>query len=212
MTTILGRRVPRVEDRRLLTEGGTYVDDLELPVLARAAQVTFVRSPIAHATITGIDASAALAEPGVAAVLTGQDFDGPAPGEEMPEPVLATGRVRYVGEPVALILTDGRYQGEDAAELVSVDYDPLPAVVVVAGALDAPSLLFPETGSNVASAGGDQPGPDDELFAGCEVVAAARLVNQRLAPVPLEVRSAAATWADGRLTVWASTQNPQITR
>ncbi|HEV2450789.1 MAG TPA: xanthine dehydrogenase family protein molybdopterin-binding subunit [Streptosporangiaceae bacterium] len=212
MTTILGRRVPRVEDRRLLTEGGTYVDDLELPVLARAAQVTFVRSPVAHATLTGIDASAALAEPGVVAVLTGQDFDGPAPDEEMPEPVLATGRVRYVGEPVALILTDGRYQGEDAAELVCVDYDPLPAVVGVDGALDAPSLLFPETGSNVASAGGDQPRPDDELFAGCEVVAAGRLVNQRLAPVPLEVRSAAATWGDGRLTVWASTQNAQITR
>jgi aerobic carbon-monoxide dehydrogenase large subunit len=213
MTTILGRRVPRLEDQRLLTKGGTYVDDLRVPELTGAAEVTFVRSPVAHAIIAGIDPSAALEEPGVVTVLTGEDFDGPDGDQPaMPEPVLAAGRVRYVGEPVALVITDGRYRGEDAAELVSVDYEPLPAVVGVDSALDGGSLLFPETGSNVVETGGDQPGTGEELFAGCEAVAGASLVNQRLAPVPLEVRGAAAVWAQGRLTVWASTQNAQITR
>ncbi len=144
--SILGTRVVRTEDPRLLTAGGTYVDDLAVPELAGAARITFVRSPIAHALITGLDLSAARSAPGVVAVLGAQDMDDlPAPppddgtrpegSEAAPlplgglwaEPLLAAGRVRYVGEPVAMVLTDGSYRGEDAAELVSVDYEPLPA-------------------------------------------------------------------------------------
>ncbi|HEY3733634.1 MAG TPA: xanthine dehydrogenase family protein molybdopterin-binding subunit [Streptosporangiaceae bacterium] len=210
---IVGRRLPRMEDRRLLTEGGTYVDDLQVAELAGAARVTFVRSPVAHGIISGIDTAAALAEPGVVAVLTGRDMDDlPAQDGPMAEPLLNAGRVRYVGEPVALVITDGRYQGEDAAELVAVDYEPLPAVTDPADALADETLLFPATGSNLADSGGDDPGAGDALFEGCDVVVGTALVNQRVAPVPLEVRGAAARWADDRLTVWASTQNAQITR
>jgi len=144
--SILGTRVIRTEDPRLLTAGGVYVDDLRTPELAGAARLTFVRSPVAHARITGIDTSAAVSEPGVVAVLTVQDMTDLAPpppddgsggteaaplplGGPWAEPLLAVDTVRFVGEPVAVVITDGRYQGEDAADLVSVDYEPLPAVV-----------------------------------------------------------------------------------
>ena len=211
---VLGRRILRVEDERLLTVGGTYVDDLHVPELARAARVTFVRSPCAHALITGIDASAALAEPGVVAVLTAEDAAGLAgqPDEPMAEPLLAVGRVRFAGEPVAMVITDGRYQGEDAAELVSVDYDLLEAVIGPGDALAGQTLLFPAAGTNLVAAGGDLEDTGDALFEGCDVVADAAIVNQRVAPVPMEARATAATWADDRLTVWASTQNAQSAR
>ena len=140
----MGTRVARTEDPRLLTVGGAYVDDIRVPELTGAARVTFVRSPIGHARITRIDASAALTAPGVVAVLTVADFDDipPPPTEARParpspcrsaglwqEPLLAVDRVRFVGEPVAMVITDDAYGGEDAAELVSVDYEPLPVVL-----------------------------------------------------------------------------------
>jgi carbon-monoxide dehydrogenase large subunit len=208
----MGTRVVRIEDPRLLTAGGTYTDDLRVPELTGAAYVTFVRSPYAHARITGVDVSAARDVPGVVAVLTGQDTDDlPAPPEDNPtaEPLLAKDTVRYVGEPVALVVTDGRYQGEDAAELVTVDYEPLPAVVELDDALRGETLLFPASGSNVLAAGGDEA---SDVFAGCEVVVERTIVNQRVAPVPLETRAAAAVWADDRLKVWFSTQNAQMSR
>jgi len=226
--SILGTRVVRIEDPRLLTAGGTYVDDLRVPQLTGAARVTFVRSHHGHALITGIDASAALAAPGVIAVLTYQDINdippppplpegGPPPGSEaapLPmggvwqEPLLAVDRVRFVGEPVAMVLTDDSYQGEDAAELVSVDYEPLPAIVDPADALAGQTLLFPDAGSNVVVA---HPAGDG-VFDGCDVVVERDIVNQRVAPVPMEGRAAAAMWVDGKLTVWVSTQNAQISR
>ena len=226
--SILGTRVVRIEDPRLLTAGGTYVDDLRVPQLTGAARVTFVRSHHGHALITGVDASAALAAPGVIAVLTYQDINdippppplpegGPPPGSEaapLPmggvwqEPLLAVDRVRFVGEPVAMVLTDDSYQGEDAAELVSVDYEPLPAIVDPADALAGHTLLFPDAGSNVAVA---HPAGDTS-FDGCDVVVSRDIVNQRVAPVPMEGRAAAAMWVDGKLTVWVSTQNAQISR
>jgi carbon-monoxide dehydrogenase large subunit len=226
--SILGTRVMRTEDPRLLTLGGTYVDDLRVPELAGASRVTFVRSPIAHARITGIDVSAARQAPGVVAVLTAQDLDDLPPpppsggggggGEGAPvpmggpfaEPLLAGERVRYVGEPVAIVITDDGGQGEDAAELVGVDYEPLPAVIGVDGGLDSSTLLFPGAGSNIAVTAATP--ADDAAFAGCEVVVRRTIVNQRLAPVPMEGRAAAARWADGKLTFWVSTQNAQISR
>ncbi len=225
--SILGTRVVRTEDPRLLTAGGTYVDDLREPELAPAARVTFVRSPIAHALITGIDVSAAREAPGVVAVLTAADLtDLPPPppdsgltgteGAPLPlgghwsEPLFAVDRVRFVGEPVAMVITDDRYQGEDAAELVSVDYEQLPAVVGVEGGLAGESLLFPPAGSNVAVATGTP--ADSAAFDGCDAVVEQVITNQRLAPVPLEGRAVAARWADGKLTVWVSTQNAQIAR
>src|SRR5262249_3757094 len=163
--SIMGTRVARTEDPRLLTVGGAYVDDLRVPELTGAARVTFVRSPLGHAQITGIDASAALAAPGVVAVLTVADSGARprpraegAPSETAPmplgglwqDPLLAVDRVRFVGEPVAMVITDDAYGGEDAAELVSVDYEPLPVVVGPDAALAGEQLLFPDAGANIA--------------------------------------------------------------
>jgi len=235
--SILGTRVVRTEDPRLLTAGGTYVDDVRAPELAAAVRATFVRSPIAHAMVTGIDVSAALGAEGVVAVLTVADMDdlGPPPpppedggddepgGEAAPvplgglwaEPLLAVDRVRFVGEPVAIVLTDDRYQGEDAAELVSVDYEPLPPVANAETALAGETLLFPGTKSNIAAMAGvtgNGSAGDGSIFDGCDVVVEQAIGNQRLAPVPMEGRAVAAAWADGKLTVWVSTQNAQISR
>jgi aerobic carbon-monoxide dehydrogenase large subunit len=211
--SILGTRVVRTEDPRLLTAGGIYVDDLRLPELSGAARVTFVRSPVAHALITGIDVAEASKAPGVIAVLTARDADDlpPASSKPMTEPLLAIDRVRYVGEPVAIVLTDDASQGEDAAELVNVDYEPLPPVVEVGTALAGEVLLFPQADSNI-SGNGSAGDADPAKFDGCEVIVERTIVNQRVAPMPLEVRGAAARWADGRLTVWASTQNAQLAR
>ncbi len=210
--SIMGTRVLRTEDPRLLTKGGVYTDDLRLPELTGAAYVTIVRSPVAHALITGIDTSAATELPGVVAVLTAADMPAPPEGgDATAEPLLATDRVRYVGEPVALVLTEGRYQGEDAAELVSVDYDLLPAVPGIEEALTGGTLLFPGTESNILGTGTAGEG-DDTSFDGCDVVLERTIVNQRLAPVPLEPRALAAAWTGDRLTIWSSTQNPQLAR
>jgi aerobic carbon-monoxide dehydrogenase large subunit len=223
--SIMGTRVKRSEDPRLLTVGGTYVDDVRVPELTGAVSVTFVRSALGHARITGIDASAALAAPGVVAVLTVADIDDlppPPPAGEpndaapLPlggvwqEPLLAVDRVRFVGEPVAMVITDDAYAGEDAAQLVSVDYEPLPPVVGPEAALAGESLLFPDAGSNIARTTGSP--ADPAAFDACEVVVERTISNQRVAPVPMESRAAAACWADGKLTVWVSTQNPQISR
>ena len=215
--SILGTRVVRVEDPAFLTRGAVYTDDVVDDRLAGALRATFVRSPIAHARITAIDTSEALAADGVVAVLTAADLEGVPPTQAPPmpflpapmaQPLLAQDVVRFVGQAVAVVLTDGAYRGEDAAELVAVDYDPLPAVVDVRRALAGDVLLFPEHGSNVAMASG---GPfTDETFAGCEVVVRREIVNQRVAPAPLEVRACAAAWGeDGRLTLWLSNQGAQ---
>jgi len=221
--SILGTRVVRTEDPRLLTVGGTYVDDLRVPELEDAARVTFVRSPVAHARIAGIDAAAAREAPGVAAVLTARDLgDLPPPGgggKTAPrplggpwsEPLLAADRVRYVGEPVAIVITDDSYQGEDAAEMVSVDYEPLPPVVGISSALQSEIRLFDGTESNVAVTVGAQ-AADRAAFDGCAVVVERTIVNQRLAPMPMEGRAAAARFSGGKLTFWVSTQNAQSTR
>jgi aerobic carbon-monoxide dehydrogenase large subunit len=223
--SIMGTRVIRTEDPRLLTAGGVYVDDLRTPELNAAARLTFVRSPLAHARITGIDTSEALSEPGVIAVLTIRDMDdltppppgsgewhgGPMPqGGPWAEPLLAIDTVRFVGEPVAAVITDNSYQGEDAADLVSVDYDPLPVVVGPVAAMTGETLLFPAVGTNITV---DQAAPtDDTPFSGCEVVVERDIVNQRVACLPLEGRATAATYQDGKLTVWQSSQNAQLCR
>ena len=213
--SIMGTRVIRTEDPRLLTTGGVYVDDLRTPELNRAARVTFVRSPLAHARLTGIDASEALSEPGVIAVLTVADMDdltppppssgewdgSPAPlGGPWAEPLLAVDTVRFVGEPVAVVMTDGSYQGEDAASLVFVDYDPLPVVVGPMAALADETLLFPAAGTNVAVK--NAVSTDDAPFDACDVVVEQDIVNQRVACLPMEGRATAAACTNDKLTVW----------
>ncbi|HEX9467778.1 MAG TPA: xanthine dehydrogenase family protein molybdopterin-binding subunit [Acidimicrobiia bacterium] len=212
--SILGNRVVRREDQKFLTSGGTYVDDLPL---RDAAYVTYVRSTIAHARIGSIDVNEASAAPGVLTVITGADVDlAPVPpvfpmmNAAMVRPWLATDKVRFVGEPLAAIVSETRAQGVDATELVSVDYEPLDAVVDLEAA-EHGALLFDDAGNNVAFDVSEMMGfvPTDDFFDGCDVVVRQRIVNQRVAPCPLEVRAAAAAWGDdGRLTHWGSTQTP----
>jgi aerobic carbon-monoxide dehydrogenase large subunit len=217
--SILGTRVLRVEDPKFLTTGGVYVDDLRDPRLEGAAFVTYVRSVVAHARVT-VDASAAAAAPGVVGVFTAADLtDVPGPPVRMailpatmPRPWLADRVVRYVGEPVAAVVTDSRYDGEDVAELVSVDYEPLPVVVDPKESAKDEQLLFPDHGTNTAFAL-DIGNAGDDQFDGCEVVVTQDIVNQRVAPAPLEVRGTACAWDDnGRLTFWSSTQSPHGAR
>ena len=209
--SILGNRVLRREDPKFLTTGGVYGDDLPVD---GAVWATFVRSTMAHARISSLEVADALEQPGVVAVYTARDVDlAPLPpampgiNPVMVRPVLADGVVRFVGEAVALVITEERYQGEDAAEAVFVDYEPLPAVVDPEAALAGETLLFPEAGNNIAT---DFRGPPDEhFFDGCEVVVHQRVINQRVAPCPMEVRSGVASWgSDGRLTQYVSTQAP----
>ncbi|MFJ8814348.1 xanthine dehydrogenase family protein molybdopterin-binding subunit [Amycolatopsis thermoflava] len=210
--SIVGTRVVRIEDQQLITQGGTYVEDLRVEALTGAVHAMFVRSPIAHARIASIDTSAALEAPGVVAVYTAADIDlAPHKAGPVVEPWLADGVVRYVGEPVALVLTEERYQLADAAELVDIDYDPLGVVASIDSALSDETVLFEDQGTNVLQTTGGE--FDDKAFDDCEVVVTQTILNQRVAPAPLEVRGAACAWGeDGRLTLWLSTQNAQISR
>jgi carbon-monoxide dehydrogenase large subunit len=218
--SILGTRVVRTEDPRFLTGGGVYAEDVVDERLAGACHLFFVRSPVAHARITGIDVSAARRAPGVIAVFTGADVaelpsrkGAGIMNQEMWQRPLATDIVRFVGEQVAVIATEELYQGEDAIELVSVDYDPLPAVVGFEAALADEVLLFEAAGTNTAAVFGKSGEQAADLFDDCEAVVTHTVVNQRVAPAPMESRSGAAVWgADGRLTAWIPNQGAQGTR
>ncbi len=191
--SILGTRVLRTEDPKFLTTGGVYTEDVTDDRLTGACHVFFVRSPIAHARVTGIDASAALEAPGVLAVYTGADLDAaglpkvpPAiPGlfnPDMLRDLICTDVVRYVGDIVAAVVTEELYQGEDAMELVSVDYEPLPAVIDLDEALANKTILFEAAGTNVVAEFGNADSLKADLFDGCEVVVSHTFTNQRVAP------------------------------
>lgn len=216
--SILGNRVLRKEDPKFLTEGGKYVDDLlDEPMLAGAVHVTYARSTVAHGNITSIDASDAKAMPGIIAVFTGADLDlQQVPSAFNPaatRTLLATDKVRYVGEPVVAIVSQTREQGEDASEAVIINYDVLPALIDLEVSMASDLHLYAACGSNVVFDTMVLGLPDntgDAYFADCEVVVKGRYMNQRVAPCPLEVRGAAASWgANGRLTQWLSTQHAQ---
>ena len=215
--SILGNRVRRVEDPKFLTTGGRYVDDLlDEPLLEGALHVTFVRSTVAHGHILSVDASDALAMPGVVAVFTAADLGlTPVPSTFNPGATrtwLASDKVRYVGEPIAAVVTETREQGEDAAEMVIVDYDVLEALVDPERAMNSDNLIYEGCGSNIVFTTtllGIPENSGDDFFAGCEVVVHERVLNQRVAPCPLEVRGAAAAWVGGRLHQWLSTQHAQ---
>jgi carbon-monoxide dehydrogenase large subunit len=215
MASILGNSVKRVEDPRMLTDGGTYVEDIPLP---DAAWLTYVRSPFAHARISAIDVSEARTAPGVLAVLTGDDVaelglaphPNPAFPVEMRRPFVARGVVRYVGEPVVAVIAEDRGRGADAAELVVVDYDELPTVNDPKEARRDEVLLFPDAGTNVVMRFDSGARAD---FTGCEVVVEERIVNQRMTAAPIEGRSGAAYWTeDGRLVHYSACQGAHPTR
>ena len=219
--SILGNRVLRKEDPKFLTTGGIYVDDLhDEPLLAGALHATYVRSTVAHANILGIDVSEALLAPGVVAIYTATDLGlQQTPAKYNPtalRTLLATEKVRYVGEPIAVILTERADQGEDAAERVIIDYEPLEVLIDIEQAMDSSTLIFEGVGSNIVFDTTALGMPDltgDALFADCEVVVHGRFVNQRVAPCPLEVRGSAAMWdTNGRLIQWLYTQGAQGAR
>jgi aerobic carbon-monoxide dehydrogenase large subunit len=218
LVSILGTRVLRTEDPKFLTTGGVYTEDVVDERLAGACHVFFVRSPVAHARIRGIDVGAALQAPGVVAAFTAADLDDlpqarPMMNKEMARSLLASGKARYVGDPVAIVVTEQPYQGEDATELVEVDYEVLPAVIDLAGALSGEVLLYEEAGTNIAGTFGDASQLDEHLFDECEVLISRTILNQRVAPAPMETRAAAAVWGeDGRLTAWIPNQGAQGTK
>lgn len=209
--SILGNRVARTEDPELLTRGGTYVYDLELPGKVHAV---FVRSSFAHAAITSVDVTEAAAAPGVVAVHTGETIGLDAGhgfvkvDDAFARHPLAVGHVRFVGEAVAVVVAETLEQAQDAAELVFVDYEPLKAVVDPEAALDGEVVLFNAKPDNVAIAATD---PATDVLADADVVVRGRYLNQRLAAVPIEPNSAAAAVGDdGRVTLWAATQMPHL--
>ncbi len=227
---LVGQRVKRREDPRLIRGRGTYVDDVKLAGLQHLA---FKRSDIAHGRILALDTSAAEALDGVEAVFTGAQIAellGPMPiGTPFPSPehrAVATDTVRYVGEPVAVVVARDRYVARDAADAIAVDYEPLPAVVdPEVGLSGSPALLhadFPDNravgplpaGTGVGSDGTVDDTAIEQAFAAAEVVVSQRMVNHRLAPTSIEPRGVVAHYEPGKdaLTIWSSTQNPHILR
>jgi aerobic carbon-monoxide dehydrogenase large subunit len=214
--SILGNPVRRREDPGILTGRTEYFDDLQI---AGMAHVAFVRSTIAHAVIEGIDPSDAVSMPGVVAVYTADDLDLPDHHgfmmlpPTMNRPPLARDRVRFVGDIVAMVVAETKGQAVDAAEAVIVDYDPLPAVVDMEAALLADSpVVFEAQGSNIANGMGT--GPVEGILDDADVVVTSRIVNQRVAPVPMEPAGIVAVPGepDGGLTFYAATQGPHGVR
>ncbi|MER6810264.1 xanthine dehydrogenase family protein molybdopterin-binding subunit [Spirillospora sp. NPDC000708] len=217
-----GARTPRVEDPRLLTGHGTFVDDVVRPGMVHAH---FVRSPLARARILSVDASEALALRGVHAVFRADDLnpDVHAPwyslmGPDVPDtprPPLAEGEVRFVGDPVALVVADDGYIAEDAAELVVVDYEPLPPVLDYATAGEATERVHPGYPGNLAGELAGRPADDlADVFERAAHVARETFYQQSYAAVPMETRGLVAEWSpsSGEMTIWASTQTPHETR
>src|SRR5581483_10184012 len=214
----VGRRLKRKEDPRLIQGISHYTDDLKLPGLLHCV---LVRSPHAHAEIRAIRTDAARSLPGVVAVYTAEDTSavGMIPcAIQMPDlkvpkhPVLAMGRVRYVGEPVAAVVAHDLYTARDAAEMVEVDYEPLPVVTDMEKALSGPPYIYEEFKSNQAFTHTLKNGDIDAAFKKADRVVKQRMINQRLAPVAMEPRAVVAEYLPGekRLTVWSSTQIPHL--
>lgn len=206
--SILGTRVVRIEDPRFLTGEGTYIANLPMP---GALHLTFVRSSMAHARLTGIDRSEALSMPGIRAVWTAGDIDiapaGPANGmmnKAMLFPYLASDTVRFVGDLVAIVVSEDKASGVDAAETVIVDYEPLEAVLDMDDSFSNRVLLHPDAETNVVLTFAAR--SNDDIFADCEVVVDLVIENQRVAPAPMEVRSCVSSWDGTRLTQWACSQ------
>ncbi len=214
----VGARVARVEDQRILTGRGHFIDDLHLPNMLHAA---FLRSPVAHARIVTIDTSAARPAPGVVAVFTGEDMCkltgaiqiSPALGQRIPEFYpLATDRVRLVGDLVAMVVAESRYEAEDACELIDVEYEPLPVVASHEAALDPNGpVLFDDLGDNVVYTASETYGDFEAAFAEADRLIELTLRQHRVANVPMETRGAVADYDPGssELTYHAATQSPQ---
>jgi aerobic carbon-monoxide dehydrogenase large subunit len=227
---LIGQRVKRREDPRLIQGRATYVDDVALVGMQHLA---FKRSDVAHGRIRSIDTTAAEAMPGVEAVFTGAqiaEFLAPMPiGTPFPSPehrAVAVDTVRYSGEPVAVVVASDRYIARDAADAIAVSYDSLPAVVDLELAMTGkPTVIHPDFKNNLAVAlvpsgtGVSADGAVDDsainaAFAKADLVISQRMMNQRLVPTSMETRGVVAHYEVGKgtMTIWSSTQNPHILR
>ena len=211
--SLVGAKVLRKEDPRLLSGTGTFVDDLSP---AQCAFASFVTSSEAHATIDAIDVRAALAIPGVLAVYTAADFtdypDLPGGLPTLERPALARNTVRFVGEPVAVVVAEDRYIAADAVAAVNVSYTPLRVMTTIEDATDGDSVpLFPRHGSNVITIVPTMDDLEKELTK-CHGRASLHIVNQRCAAVPIEAMAVLADWKPDGLTVWATFQAPHHLR
>jgi carbon-monoxide dehydrogenase large subunit len=226
VSQFVGSSVKRVEDPRFLCGQTTYVDDLQFPGML---YVAFVRSTHAHAKIQRIDLSAAQRSPGVRRIFTGADIANalkpmglPFRPEVFPRsvfkqckwPCLALGKVRYVGEPIAAVLAESRYLAEDAAELVEVEYEPLPVVADPEAAIKPGSaLVHEEFGDNIVMRLGGGGGDVDAAFRNAAFVLKERFHTNRHAAIPMEGRATLAKIdASGDITLWTSTQTPHLVR
>ncbi len=225
---LIGARIERKEDYRFLTGGGNYTDDVTLQGQTHAY---FLRSPHAHAKINRIDTSKAKAAPGVVAVYTGADLPDSVGGlpcgwlitdvngqpmKEPKHPLLAQGKVRYVGDHVAIVIAETLNQAKDAAELIEVDYEVLPAIVNVADARKAPGTpvhdIAPDNTCYVWALG--DKGAVDQAFAQAAHVTKIEFINNRLIPNAIEPRAAVASYsrADDSYTLYVTSQNPHVER
>jgi carbon-monoxide dehydrogenase large subunit len=218
----IGRPIERVEDPRLLRGRGRYVDDLSRD---RQLYAVVLRSSMAHGTIRKIDVSAAAAMPGVHVVLTAADIGKPlprVPGRLFPlpehepfyQPVIASSKVRYVGEPLALVIAESPALGEDALELIEVDIEPLPAVSDRATSLEGASLLFEAHGSNCAIHYRTSKGDAAKAFVMADRVVRQQFRVHRHTGITMEPRGVLAEWdaARGRMTVWGAAKVPFANR
>ncbi|MFL5700146.1 MAG: xanthine dehydrogenase family protein molybdopterin-binding subunit [Ktedonobacteraceae bacterium] len=229
ITALVGRPIKRREDPRLITGQATYVDDIKLPGMLHMA---VLRSQYGHARLKSINTDAARQHPDVVAVYTAQDLKGQVGNVYTSYPLghiargmgvrsaLAQDKVRFYGEPIAVVIAEDAYTARDAIDLFDVDYEPLPAAIDVENAMQpgAP-LLYEAFGTNVAFSMQPPPSEDiDKIFAQTRanggVVVKARLVNQRLAAVAMETRGVVAEFrkADKKLTMWSSSQIPHLLR
>ena len=229
---LVGQRVRRREDPRLMRGHGTYVDDVKLPGMLHLA---FRRSDVAHGAIRSIDASAAEAMPGVELVLTGAELAEALPPMPVATPFpapdhhsVAPERVRYVGEPVAVVVASDRYAAADAAAAIEDDIEELPAVVDPERAMAGDPATIHEafennlavpfapagTGVNAETLEVEDETALEQAFGRAAVTVSQRMVSQRLAPNAMEPRGVVAHWEPGKdeLTVWSTTQNPHIAR
>jgi carbon-monoxide dehydrogenase large subunit len=224
----IGKPILRREDQRFLTGNGQYTDDISLQ--GQTAGV-FLRSPHAHARITSIKLDAAKKAPGVVAIFTGQDLadakvgglpcgwlinnkDG-SPMKEPPHPVLAQGKVRHVGDQVALVVAETQWQARDAAELIEVDYEVLPAVVDTAGATSSATLVHDDVPGNLCyDWGHGDKAATEAAFAKAAHVTKLTFVNNRLIPNAMEPRAAIASYTkhDQSYTLHVANQNPHVER
>ena len=220
--SVMGTRVLRKEDPEFLTSGAVYTADLKDPRLNGACYVAFVRSTIARAKILSIDTSEAESLDGVLKVYTANDIKnlgpvtGPVPMFPEPmmnRPILAAEECHFYAEPIAVVAAETSAIAADAVELVVVDYEPLTPVVDLEEAASDKEIIYEEVGTNVAmdfSLMGMVTGinAEEDIFADCEAVVSKKIINHRVAPAPLEGRSAACIWEGEKLVFWNSNQAP----